>query len=63
MTTTAKKTAAKRSDRDGYVVTEQPVEGGESSWRVERESDGVGIGAFHDDDAIDAAIAADRARA
>lgn len=49
-------------DRGGYTITEQapPNEHGQTTWRVNRKSDGAGLGAFHDDEGIDAAISADR---
>jgi hypothetical protein len=47
--------------RKGYTVTEQvPPGDGQTTYRVNRDSDGAGLGAFHDDVSVDAAIAADR---
>lgn len=50
------------ADRRGYTVTKQepPNAHGQVTWRVNRDSDGAGLGAYHDDEGIDGAIAADR---
>lgn len=47
-------------DRSGYTITEQTPKGGQTTYRVNRDSDGAGLGAFADDAGIDEAIKADR---
>jgi hypothetical protein len=55
--------AEAEADRTGYTVTEQaPPTGGQTTYRVTRDSDGTGLGAYHDDAGVDAAITDDRKR-
>lgn len=54
-----------KASRKGYTVTEQHSDDDsvQTTWRVVRDSDGTGLGAYSTPEGVDATIAQDRATA